>query len=184
VAAGAIPAHAGETLRMGLTPSRLRVDPRSRGGDAQTDASLSLLRGRSPLTRGRRSPPQSTRATWGSIPAHAGETTWSSPRRRQPGVDPRSRGGDRMPRHSLMGDWGRSPLTRGRPAPVPLIAACWRSIPAHAGETGTSRPRACFPRVDPRSRGGDAERLVTRYNKGGRSPLTRGRRQARFLDRL
>ena len=72
----------------------LRVDPRSRGGDARMLSSLNGGCGRSPLTRGRRSADNATGGSFGSIPAHAGETPTGSGSGKAPEVDPRSRGGD------------------------------------------------------------------------------------------
>jgi len=93
IASGWIPAHAGEpgfgTMRFG----RRRVDPRSRGGTRPSRRPSRELAGGSPLTRGNRaSCPESPRLR-GWIPAHAGEPLFSSDRRSQAGVDPRSRGG-------------------------------------------------------------------------------------------
>ena len=91
---GSIPAHAGETWPSRSGFGACRVDPRSRGGDHERRAGLRQVRGRSPLTRGRRAPNAPAYQNVGSIPAHAGETGAMPVRMPATGVDPRSRGGD------------------------------------------------------------------------------------------
>ncbi len=151
------------------------VDPRSRGEDGQDVPRRRVDRGRSPLTRGRRTRPSSTTRAVGSIPAHAGKTT--TPRRTCTGerVDPRSRGEDRLAAAHVAGGKGRSPLTRGRLRDPGRGGALRGSIPAHAGKTPTTRRSAVRSRVDPRSRGEDRMEAARSAHHHGRSPLTRGR---------
>ena len=98
---GSIPAHAGQTARLGGRPRPDRVDPRSRGADHLRHVQLEHGQGRSPLTRGR--PPRGLASCPGpgSIPAHAGQT--HSPEHGQPQarVDPRSRGADLVAQPSV-----------------------------------------------------------------------------------
>ena len=175
LAAGSIPAHAGETNLSWRMSLGRRVDPRSRGGDSDKPAKVVMIQGRSPLTRGRRkAQPQCIR--WqGSIPAHAGETHHPKWPGRACQVDPRSRGGDlhicKIPRSR----GGRSPLTRGRRPNCIDSGFEPRSIPAHAGETLCRFPANRPCRVDPRSRGGDGRDVFNAASTSGRSPLTRGR---------
>ena len=152
---GSIPAHAGETTAALPRRRCARVDPRSRGGDARLQRLMRRLRGRSPLTRGRRRGRDAGLAGCGSIPAHAGETATGERCGDFAEVDPRSRGGDSHHATGSCSAGGRSPLTRGR-HPQPRIAdAFTRSIPAHAGETISMLTSAVMGKVDPRSRGGD-----------------------------
>ena len=91
---GSIPANAGETLPRHLLRRSLRVYPRERGGDSLAPPLPPRCAGLSPRTRGR---PNGTSPSWptiGSIPANAGETPPSRPRRGCPTVYPRERGGD------------------------------------------------------------------------------------------
>ncbi len=97
-------------------------------------------------------------------------------------VDPRSRGGDAEPLGIVKSTVGRSPLTRGRPPKEIAQIEQLRSIPAHAGETASALSSAASSRVDPRSRGGDLAQAVGDSARGGRSPLTRGRRAAHDAD--
>ena len=69
-----IPAHAGKTSSETSTLTALRAHPRSRGenrGDLPCDT---LVRGSSPLTRGKRGPREQAQHGRGLIPAHAGKT--------------------------------------------------------------------------------------------------------------
>ena len=71
-----------------------RVDPRSRGGDQACFIDQALVKGRSPLTRGRPEQESAALLDERSIPAHAGETTRNLNFLATYKVDPRSRGGD------------------------------------------------------------------------------------------
>ena len=170
-----IPAHAGETGGSRHIQARAGVDPRSRGGDAMGAVASVTASGRSPLTRGRRRSSPFRYVWGGSIPAHAGETSRRSRTSSAQRVDPRSRGGDVKPRITAPPARGRSPLTRGRRRSKMPFASCWRSIPAHAGETASPNTKSPTGRVDPRSRGGDRSRFRSPRSSSGRSPLTRGR---------
>ena len=132
---GSIPAHAGETTAALPRRRCARVDPRSRGGDARLQRLMRRLRGRSPLTRGRRRGRDAGLAGCGSIPAHAGETSRSRVPQPSAQVDPRSRGGDRRGFCLRRECQGRSPLTRGRLFEIGTSGPSPGSIPAHAGET-------------------------------------------------
>ena len=141
LATGSIPAHAGETRAALIWSSFLEVDPRSRGGDSFSSLEGLQLLGRSPLTRGRLARLDAQHESPGSIPAHAGETRfWRSPAADR-GVDPRSRGGDRGRIARPHQRAGRSPLTRGRLDCLRGALLAQGSIPAHAGETVSLRPR-------------------------------------------
>ena len=170
-----IPAHAGETLQRQAKSHRLKVDPRSRGGDAWHPVWRHTSRGRSPLTRGRPVVMPLSFHSSRSIPAHAGETVILQSALDFHEVDPRSRGGDQVAH--LMGAKlkGRSPLTRGRHPGTAHPGTAHRSIPAHAGETSYALSRGNARWVDPRSRGGDSHIRACCSLSTGRSPLTRGR---------
>ena len=72
---GSIPAHAGQTTDHWGKRGMMGVDPRSRGADATTTRAATPWAGRSPLTRGRRTPRPTRARRRGSIPAHAGQTS-------------------------------------------------------------------------------------------------------------
>ena len=69
-----IPACAGETYGWRAPRRRHQVDPRMRGGDSHSFASINNGAGRSPHARGRRASQSRTSGLTGSIPACAGET--------------------------------------------------------------------------------------------------------------
>ena len=73
--AGLIPAHAGKTgsTRGGRVP--MRAHPRSRGENSSSPSWRVVLRGSSPLTRGKRGCVPDLAPGDGLIPAHAGKTT-------------------------------------------------------------------------------------------------------------
>ncbi len=116
------------------------------------------------------------RASRGSIPAGAGETSVDPPHVHPCEVDPRGCGGDRAGSGNRRGCRGRSPRVRGRPTRVRAPWVLGRSIPAGAGETMLPAPSVCASKVDPRGCGGDAVNIAKRQLAGGRSPRVRGRR--------
>ncbi len=130
--------------------------------------------GRSPRTRGSRRGGRRDDRDRGSIPAHAGEPSGASPRRGPPGVDPRARGGARVPSTFRQACAGRSPRTRGSPQRQVDPGQHQGSIPAHAGEPRAHRTRRWPQPVDPRARGGALELWRAGLTGGGRSPRTRG----------
>ena len=136
---GSIPAHAGKTGATVAIVGFGRVDPRSRGEDGAVEIHVQKVKGRSPLTRGRRQRPGITTRQPGSIPAHAGKTHGRLHALCCVQVDPRSRGEDSMSRDARDHDKGRSPLTRGRPYEARHRAGFVGSIPAHAGKTPSRR---------------------------------------------
>ena len=178
-----IPAHAGKTGLRTRRASVAQAHPRSRGENLYSPVSQEMCRGSSPLTRGKRDGGVVDGDEAGLIPAHAGKT-WRQrlPFRLLP-AHPRSRG------ENSCGDWspsthaGSSPLTRGKPAGHPASVQDARLIPAHAGKTSTRRTRTSAPAAHPRSRGENTVHKCNISDKAGSSPLTRGKRHPRALDR-
>ena len=170
-----IPAHAGKTFAATSYTTFSGAHPRSRGENSDAGEGLAAHAGSSPLTRGKRSPPRSAPSLWGSspltrgkqvrggdargrtglIPAHAGKTTTTRPRRCATRAHPRSRGENRR-RH----DWRRD-------GP--------RLIPAHAGKTPAATSIRLDPAAHPRSRGENPSPRLGFVGDRGSSPLTRGK---------
>ena len=96
------------------------------------------------------------------------------------GVDPRMRGGDKSRGRCAVLTRGRSPHARGRHSNESQRSFSAGSIPACAGETGTTHFLIGPPRVDPRMRGGDITVSLRRVTRWGRSPHARGRRPRRW----
>ena len=111
---GLIPAHAGKT-RVCLRRRRsCRAHPRSRGENLLIAHLLLLLRGSSPLTRGKPAADSVPSTRVGLIPAHAGKTGPPARPRGQRRAHPRSRGENRLWNFSHAFARGSSPLTRGK----------------------------------------------------------------------
>ena len=148
-----IPAHAGKTLARPRRPYACRAHPRSRGENSAQPRTKQMVRGSSPLTRGK---PRSRCTGCGAlrlIPAHAGKTPGAKGRRTNWGAHPRSRGENTVSRTFRRAQTGSSPLTRGKRVHHRTATTPSRLIPAHAGKT---RPAPASPpstQAHPRSRG-------------------------------
>ena len=132
---GLIPAHAGKTLHHpGCTKMR-PAHPRSRGENAPLPHFPWLVKGSSPLTRGKHVALVVHELADRLIPAHAGKTLGWHQDLDQQRAHPRSRGenGPDAPLGILRA--GSSPLTRGKQAPTMIGRGPPRLIPAHAGKT-------------------------------------------------
>ena len=111
--AGLIPAHAGKTHENVGLEKTVGAHPRSRGENLPDRFPRPLLRGSSPLTRGKQFRCRSQKIVSGLIPAHAGKT----PLRTRLGL----RGGGLIPAHagktSVVSSWpqhrGAHPRSRG-----------------------------------------------------------------------
>ena len=177
-----IPAHAGKTLGCSFRLIGQEAHPRSRGENQWRAANRNIVRGSSPLTRGKRHQVRPRLRDRGLIPAHAGKTACRPCEMVGRGAHPRSRGEN--PDGRLRGGFrfGSSPLTRGKPGPRRAHTDHEGLIPAHAGKTGGwCGPRWCG-RAHPRSRGENGLHQRHQLHDRGSSPLTRGKHMGR--DRL
>ncbi|CAH2603741.1 conserved protein of unknown function [Rhodovastum atsumiense] len=194
VAAGSIPAWAGEPSHLCSSQFLSRVHPRVGGGAQDGGGGAVEIQGPSP--RGRGSPVRTSDTSEGlrSIPAWAGEPAVARNPGRQVQVHPRVGGGaaGRLLPQSL----GRGPSPRGRGSRAFMVPPVRRSgsIPAWAGEplslepvtlwgrvhprVGGGAPRAALldvaDRVHPRVGGGAAVRVVCVPGVEGPSPRGRG----------
>ena len=153
---GLIPAHAGKTGGVRVSPFRFGAHPRSRGEN-------------------RKNPAMMTIGSW-LIPAHAGKTSAQILRSRRARAHPRSRGENEGVGTMSLHRVGSSPLTRGKRSRGVAASRGPRLIPAHAGKTRWPGLSLRESGAHPRSRG---ENLVDKPNvlAGlGSSPLTRGKR--------
>ena len=150
--------------------------PRSRGENYTNKATINGQSGSSPLTRGKQVRGMVRDAIGRLIPAHAGKTGPTNPRRASPRAHPRSRGENVAAAIWAGADDGSSPLTRGKRSRTRFGHSTRRLIPAHAGKTrwwsGATRT---WP-AHPRSRGENTSRSEQSQNEHGSSPLTRGKR--------
>ena len=79
--------------------------------------------------------------------------------------------------------WGSSPLTRGKLEGSVEVGGGLRLIPAHAGKTLPRRSVCAALGAHPRSRGENVSLLPPATALRGSSPLTRGKRETREVDR-
>ena len=152
------------------------LHPRSHGENVIDDGEARTGGGSSPLTRGKRGARHDLVDCVRLIPAHAGKTVPQGPRRSVSRAHPRSREENYAGASDVLRRNGSSPLTRGKPLAVPLVALAPRLIPAHAGKTKRRRSRRPEWPTHPRSRGENMSRKKQGSPVSGSSPLTRGKR--------
>ena len=129
-----IPANAGEpSTRVDDAPCH-RVYPRERGGTVRRGSTTRSHPGLSPRTRGNRAPSASAIASYGSIPANAGEPAGGRTPSVRLRVYPRERGGTSGRYCHPIHCGGLSPRTRGNQAAADDRRQPAGSIPANAGE--------------------------------------------------
>ena len=92
---GLIPAHAGKTRGGRIWWRRNRAHPRSRGENREVANGYRMVRGSSPLTRGKHGGGRGLSRAVGLIPAHAGKTLPGVGQGAARGAHPRSRGENR-----------------------------------------------------------------------------------------
>ena len=169
-----IPARAGFTGERPRTRGPRSDHPRSRGVYSRGSMTPLFLEGSSPLARGLPHPGEPCPRPPRIIPARAGFTCPTRPRRGETRDHPRSRGVYRRHHGRRWRPEGSSPLARGlRPADRHDLGQR-RIIPARAGFTpgGTG---CATPRKDhPRSRGVYLRMKRQLGPESGSSPLARG----------
>ena len=140
--------------------------------------------GSSPLTRGKPSQTIHIVRCLGLIPAHAGKTSPSGPKTPNKTAHPRSRGENTGARQAQATRRGSSPLTRGKPRNETMPPNTAGLIPAHAGKTLAKPQLTDFMRAHPRSRGENSVGRGGNEGGTGSSPLTRGKRDLRRIQRV
>ena len=181
---GLIPAHAGKTMPSVAAKATARAHPRSRGENSSLAMLPVYVAGSSPLTRGKPVLGTGTALAHGLIPAHAGKTGAMGAIGAVVGAHPRSRGENSKGRGRPTPSSGSSPLTRGKPGKLDILALLRRLIPAHAGKTTGPRRAASACPAHPRSRGENSTCGRSSTSWTGSSPLTRGKRQVVFYRRV
>ena len=202
--AAPLPAHAGVSRSMSLSPTGRSAAPRPRGGQSFDVAITDRAQRRSPPTRGsvagrghamraarplpahagvsRRTPPRDPASNAAPRPrggqsvlsAHAGVSRHRPGSRVMPRAAPRPRGGQSVKLSQLSLGTFRSPPTRGSVGGLASAGRCRRPLPAHAG---VSRCLPCYAlrgRPAPRPRGGQSQRILDALQPEVRSPPTRG----------
>ena len=138
-----------------------RAHPRSRGENDKLHGVLHICVGSSPLTRGKRASDRRKCRSLRLIPAHAGKTARKLPRGRSRAAHPRSRGENSEVGGGALGHPGL--------------------IPAHAGKTSSTRSVSWPIWAHPRSRGENTFESMGGGQGIGSSPLTRGKREPKFV---
>ena len=109
-----IPAHAGKTSYPTKPRPHLPAHPRSRGENDRCDCRVDLVKGSSPLTRGKLLLECCGRSRTRLIPAHAGKTSFVPSLACSRTAHPRSRGENMLAYDPQISRPGSSPLTRGK----------------------------------------------------------------------
>ena len=169
-----IPAGAGEPERLGSQASRTTVYPRGCGGTRAARQPGQPDDGLSPRVRGNPSGSAARPAGRRSIPAGAGEPPSGIAPLLAVAVYPRGCGGTKGESWPLRTTRGLSPRVRGNPSRPLQRGAGRRSIPAGAGEPGTTKEHQSRCRVYPRGCGGTSLIIVEGRGDHGLSPRVRG----------
>ena len=169
-----IPARAGNTEGAESAPDLVPVHPRSRGEHSLAETSTTCMSGSSPLARGTPCSVGARIARHRFIPARAGNTAATAPRRLCAPVHPRSRGEHATFAPQAPDLNGSSPLARGTRNIDHAKRAAERFIPARAGNTSAARRRSPRSPVHPRSRGEHHCCRTCGSRSTGSSPLARG----------
>ena len=131
---GPIPARAGQPLSRRTVAGFWRAYPRSRGATKLDKLSPVYHSGLSPLARGNLAALRAARASWGPIPARAGQPAAGGTVLAATGAYPRSRGATMPIMDTSSRRAGLSPLARGNLFTVCKLARGPRPIPARAGQ--------------------------------------------------
>ena len=176
---GLIPAHAGKTTRLKAPATPGRAHPRSRGENSSSPSWRVVLRGSSPLTRGKPGRGRLRRHIHGLIPAHAGKTLPLGGADQAARAHPRSRGENTPTTARPLTVTGSSPLTRGKPITSISRAVRPGLIPAHAGKTDIPDHWQGRRGAHPRSRGENRRRYCIRGPDPVAHPRSRGENRRR-----
>ena len=169
-----IPACAGEPGRALREPVPDWVYPRVCGGTSKSVDVSKRARGLSPRVRGNRHARRSPVYRRRSIPACAGEPTWSGKRRIGIWVYPRVCGGTKEWGCPIVWGTGLSPRVRGNQSWINPPDRPAGSIPACAGEPRQAVTGSKAETVYPRVCGGTRQRRSCRSGEKGLSPRVRG----------
>ena len=154
------------------------------GGNRLSRLAQFLNDGLSPRGRGKHEKLCSPYHRRGSIPAWAGETQARPGQPAGSEVYPRVGGGNPTPEASMRCGGGLSPRGRGKLDRSLTAGAGSGSIPAWAGETGSTTTASIRFRVYPRVGGGNCTRAFRPAAWAGLSPRGRGKRRGRPITEI
>ena len=169
-----IPAHAGNTAAQARKCFFETVHPRA-CGEHRVVVRIGQGRvGSSPRMRGTPGETPSSDGQSRFIPAHAGNTSRSSPRQQISSVHPRACGEHAGMVGGCGSASGSSPRMRGTHPVAARAAAAVRFIPAHAGNTASAAAGRRGPAVHPRACGEHRAEHAGQKGDRGSSPRMRG----------
>ena len=171
-----IPAHAGNTRARKRTIEQQTVHPRACGEHIVPIAGFISTNGSSPRMRGTLFTAAAPTHRRRFIPAHAGNTARPAAHLGELAVHPRACGEHNHPEGYGLEQCGSSPRMRGTQNGVTPALTFWRFIPAHAGNTGSSRSAEINFPVHPRACGEHLGNIIVTTEDGGSSPRMRGTR--------
>ena len=169
-----IPACAGEPRPAEAHLAHQRVYPRVCGGTITPGNAKRRITGLSPRVRGNPTLRCGGGLSQRSIPACAGEPSAHRTVPAESQVYPRVCGGTHRKEQPVFSCLGLSPRVRGNPHPAPAAPRPARSIPACAGEPGTTSTGCAWARVYPRVCGGTTPAVHIPSSAAGLSPRVRG----------
>ena len=169
-----IPAHAGNTVWMKLSPDFRRDHPRACGEHGLIVAVVIAHKGSSPRMRGTLDAVAVGQAGHGIIPAHAGNTVALSLSSSAIWDHPRACGEHEAGAGLQTFGEGSSPRMRGTQSFVFALGRVRGIIPAHAGNTRDSSLSPRWRRDHPRACGEHSARSRVTVSTRGSSPRMRG----------
>ena len=158
-----------------VEPGRGQEHPRSRGENSGRTSFIQPVIGTSPLARGKRCGRCRAGRRCRNIPARAGKTRNLAKKSSASSEHPRSRGENEPIWELMQGQFGTSPLARGKHLVTYSVRASVGNIPARAGKTAGGWVGVVLSREHPRSRGENAVMSVEVTVEAGTSPLARGK---------
>ena len=181
---GLIPAHTGKTASSKSHRPRTRAHPHSCGENVTLLPQQSAQPGSSPLTRGKPSLVGGVVAGDRAHPRSRGKTCEFQLAGRRAWAHPHSRGENFVIEIVSMRTPGSSPLMRGKHGHVSNWQNPHGLIPTHAGKTLARAARSRQRGAHPRSHGENQPRVRRHTPPPGSSPLTRGKPQDVWIERL
>ena len=179
---GSIPAHAGQPTISSSADMAMRVYPRACGATSLSCSATPIPRGLSPRMRGNRYLDRASAEPRRSIPAHAGQPQSGADSDGYVEVYPRACGATAVARVYLYDSTGLSPRMRGNPVAAVQPSLYIRSIPAHAGQPGSSSCAEWRSEVYPRACGATEKNADLAIRGKGLSPRMRGNRVERLVE--
>ena len=174
-----IPARAGKTALIALTPSPIAAHPRACGENSARTATTRRVCGSSPRVRGKPLRPVRRGPRQRLIPARAGKTAAMRLAFSETGAHPRACGENSTAALYRTAASGSSPRVRGKRQARHVVPHDRGLIPARAGKTRGRRPGRAHAWAHPRACGENGVAMDVNSIGCGSSPRVRGKRARR-----